>query len=162
MDNQQELFIIVNKKDQVVGYKTRYDCHHNHNLIHRAVDVIIFNKKGEILLQKRSKNKDLYPGLFGLSAAGHVGKGESYLLAAKRELREELGVTIPLKKIKKYYAHYKQESEMTMIFSGVSNGPFTLNEEVRSVNFVSVDKIKLLIKKLTPGTVTSLKKIGIL
>lgn len=95
-DKQDELFVVVDKKDRIIGYRTRYECHHNKNLIHRAIGVVVFNKKGQILMQKRSRFKDLNPGLFTISASGHVTKGQTYYRAAQRELEEELGIKIPL------------------------------------------------------------------
>src|SRR3989344_7169383 len=101
-DNQNELFIVVDKKDRIIGYRTRYDCHHDKRLIHRAAGIVIFNKQGQILLQKRSKFKDLNPGMYTISASGHVSKGDTYKKAALRELQEELGIQIPLKRVKKF------------------------------------------------------------
>ena len=95
-DDQKEMFVVVDKDDNILGYRTRYDCHHNNKLIHRAIAIVIFNSKGELLMQKRSKSKDTNPGFFSMSAAGHVGKGETYLEAARRELFEELGIKTKL------------------------------------------------------------------
>lgn len=64
-DNQEEMFVVVDRDDTVVGYKTRYECHHDRSLIHRTVGALIFNDKGQILLQKRSMTKDMEPGLWG-------------------------------------------------------------------------------------------------
>lgn len=47
-----------------------------------------------MLLQKRSKNKDSHPGLWDISAAGHVDSGETPLEAAVREVEEEIGIVI--------------------------------------------------------------------
>ena len=81
-DDQKELFVVVDKNDRILGHRTRYDCHHDKSLIHRGIEIVIFNSKGEILLQKRSKKKDLYPGLYTVSTGGHVTKGESYRQSA--------------------------------------------------------------------------------
>jgi len=91
-DNQDELFVVVDKNDKVVGYRTRKECHQNKTLIHRSVGMVISNAKGEILLQKRSLTKDLYPGFYSSSCSGHLKKGEDYQKAAEREIKEELGV----------------------------------------------------------------------
>ena len=48
----------------------------------------------EILLQKRSWNKDAYPGCYDISSAGHILAGDDFLPAACREVREELGLEI--------------------------------------------------------------------
>ena len=46
----------------------------------------------QILLQKRSDNKDSDPGCYDISSAGHIPAGSDYIPSAVRELKEELGV----------------------------------------------------------------------
>ena len=46
----------------------------------------------EILLQKRSKNKDSHPGCLDCSSAGHIPAGVDFIPSAIRELKEELGI----------------------------------------------------------------------
>lgn len=162
-DKQDELFVVVNKKDKIIGYRTRYDCHHDRTLIHRAVGIVIFNDKGEILLQKRSKFKDLNPGMYTISASGHVSKGESYKESAQRELQEELGVNLSLKKGKKFLLEIEQETEMDYLFSAKSNGPFKINkDEVEKVEFVGIDHLPKMLPQLTPFAILSLKELKLL
>lgn len=47
----------------------------------------------DILLQKRSQNKDSYPGRYDISSAGHIRAGEDHMESALRELKEELGIS---------------------------------------------------------------------
>lgn len=162
-DNQKELFLVVNKQDKIIGYRTRYDCHHDKNLIHRAIGVVIFNSKGQILLQKRSKLKDLNPGLYTLSASGHVTKGQTYYQAAQRELDEELGIKIPLKREKRYLAKSHQETEMDCLFTGQYDGPFyPAKDEVEKVEFVDINNLPKMISELTPFAILSLKELNLL
>lgn len=86
-----ELLAIVDEHDRVIGSKTRREIHHE-GLRHRAVHILVFDYSGHVCLQKRSLNKDINPGAWDTSAAGHVDFGESYESAAVRELREELGI----------------------------------------------------------------------
>ncbi|OGE77553.1 hypothetical protein A3J19_04070, partial [Candidatus Daviesbacteria bacterium RIFCSPLOWO2_02_FULL_41_8] len=140
MDNQDELFVVVDKSDKIIGYRTRYDCHHNKQLIHRTIGVVIFNDKEEILLQKRSKNKDTNPSLYTLAVAGHVDKGETYKQTAQRELLEELGISSPLFKKKKFIVKTDIETEMNCIFTATYNGPFSPNkQETDGVKFVTIN-----------------------
>jgi isopentenyldiphosphate isomerase len=62
--------------------------------MHRSVHIYVFNRRGEVLLQLRSKDRDIQPGRWDTSEGGHLDAGEEYLQAARRELREELGVDI--------------------------------------------------------------------
>lgn len=87
-----ELFDVVDEADKVLRQATRAEVH-GQGLIHRAVHVLVFNKKHDCLLQKRSRLKDKHPGVWDSSAAGHLDAGEDYETAARRELQEELGIT---------------------------------------------------------------------
>ncbi|KAI3687264.1 hypothetical protein L1987_80958 [Smallanthus sonchifolius] len=62
---------------------------------HRAVHVWIFAESTQQLLQKRADCKDSWPGLWDISSAGHISAGDSSLVTARRELQEELGLTLP-------------------------------------------------------------------
>lgn len=87
----EEIFDVVDADDQVTGTATRGEVHAQ-KLIHRAVHVFAFNKRGDLLLQKRSSLKDLCPGLWDSSVSGHLDSGEDYAVAAVRELEEEMGI----------------------------------------------------------------------
>lgn len=89
--SDDEIFDVVDENDEVLRQATR-SMVHMENLLHRAVHVLVFNKKKEVLLQKRSVLKDNFPGCWDSSAAGHLESGESYDDCAVRELKEELGV----------------------------------------------------------------------
>ena len=162
-DNQEELFTVVDKDDHILEYRTRYDCHHDISLTHRVTDIAIFNNKDELLLQKRSMQKDLFPGYYTLSAAGHVSKGEEYEEAAKRELEEELGVkNVPLQMVGKVIVETDFETEMVAVFIGKHNVPFQFaKDEIDIVNFFSQEEIKK-IKNLTPVAKACLKILKIL
>ena len=73
-DPQNEVFDVVNEKDEVVGEAIRGEVHRNPKLIHRAVHIWVLNDRGEILLQQRSLTKDKAPGQWDISCAGHVKK----------------------------------------------------------------------------------------
>src|SRR5258706_661349 len=87
---REEIFDIVNERDEVVGRNTRSEVHRL-GLKHRAVHVLVFNARGELFLQKRSLEKDCFPGAWDSSASGHLDSGEDYDACARRELFEELG-----------------------------------------------------------------------
>lgn len=162
-DNQQELFVVVDENDQILGYRTRYDCHHDKSLIHRGVGVILFNDEGKVLLQKRSVHKDTHPGYYDIAASGHVSKGETYEETVVREMKEEIGVTAELTFITKKLIHFPQETEYDAFFRGVHNGPFTISkDEVDKVVFATYKELRDNKYKLTEFAQIALKSVGVL
>lgn len=151
MSNQEEIFIIVNKDDNIVDYKPR-SITHKEGVLHRTVGVMVFNDKGEILLQKRSQHVDTYPGSYTISATGHVSKGETYEEAAQRELLEEIGISadqlkFEMKMVKDFPAHHELQS----FYSTIHNGPFKFpKQDVEKVEFVAIDKLPEYFDKSTP------------
>ncbi len=86
-----EIFDVVNEQDEVIGQATRDEVHAQ-GLTHRAIHVLVFNKRRDVLLQLRSALKDKFPNVWDSSAAGHLDAGEDYAECAVRELDEELGI----------------------------------------------------------------------
>jgi 16S rRNA (adenine1518-N6/adenine1519-N6)-dimethyltransferase len=86
-----EIFDVVDEHDEVTGQSTRGEVHAQ-GLLHRAVHVLVFNKRGDVLLQQRSMLKDAHPGVWDSSVSGHLDAGEAYETAAVRELAEEMGI----------------------------------------------------------------------
>ena len=93
MDNQQELFPVVDESGQVIGSATRGECHSGSKLLHPVVHLHVFNSKGDIYLQKRPEWKDIQPGKWDTAMGGHIDYGETPEEALHREVREELGIT---------------------------------------------------------------------
>lgn len=162
-DNQKELFIVVDEKDKIVGYKTRYECHHDRSLIHRSIGVFLFNSKGEIAFQKRSMTKDTWPGLYTMTTSGHVAKGETYLQAAEREMEEEIGITgLQLEHVSTQLMEDPREREMGCLFKGVYDGKFNINrDEVEGIYYFGKSKLAEIIHEVTPCCLKSLKILGL-
>ena len=89
---EDELLYEVDERDEIIGPRRRGELHRL-GLRHRAVHILVFGERDELFLQRRSPNKDINPGLWDTSAAGHVDFGESYDRCAARELEEELGIS---------------------------------------------------------------------
>jgi 16S rRNA (adenine1518-N6/adenine1519-N6)-dimethyltransferase len=115
----KERFPVVDKNDRIFGYASRAEVHGN-NLRHRAVHILIFNETGDVYLQRRSRWKDRHPLKWDSSAAGHVTAGENYDETARRELKEELGVDVPLERIFKLNASSRTDNEFIWSYRGVS------------------------------------------
>lgn len=139
----EEIFDIVNERDEVVGQATRAEVHAQ-GLMHRAVHVLVFNRRGEVFLQKRSLSKDRSPGLWDSSASGHVDSGESYDACAVRELREEIGLKIPKppKRLFKLAACEETDHEHVWVYRCVADGPMTLHpQEIERGEWVAPEKV---------------------
>jgi 16S rRNA (adenine1518-N6/adenine1519-N6)-dimethyltransferase len=120
-----EIFPVVNDEDHVIGAAPR-GMVHGDNLRHRAVHILLFNRREELFLQKRSRRKDRHPCVWDSSAAGHVDAGEEYDATAVRELREELGVSADLRRVVKLPASERTGQEFIWLYEGRHDGPFQL------------------------------------
>jgi isopentenyldiphosphate isomerase len=88
----EEYFDILDENANPLGIKKLRKLVHKDGDWHQSCHVWVYNSKGEILFQKRTKNKDSYPGFWDISSAGHVGLGEMPKESALRELNEEIGI----------------------------------------------------------------------
>lgn len=82
---------IIDENDNVTGKDTRENIHKD-GLLHREIHIWIYNKKGEVLFQRRAKTKETNPNLLSVSVGGHVEIGDDYLRTAIKELEEETGI----------------------------------------------------------------------
>ena len=125
------------------------------------------NSRGETYLQKRSNRVLFYPGYWCASATGHVSSGESYLEAARREVREELGIECQLAELGKFTSpKWKMgrlvEWEHITVFEGVTDNPkIALSDETEEGRFLPLNEFKSLVEKqpgiFTPDTLLALK-----
>lgn len=90
-ETDSDLLPVVNENDELVEVKPRREVHVG-QLRHRAVHIGLFDSKGRLWLQQRAIKKDTWPLAWDLSATGHVDPDETYDQAARRELKEELGI----------------------------------------------------------------------
>lgn len=89
-----EYFDILNEKGEKLGIKKERKEVHRDGDWHKAVHIWIFNENGEVLLQRRSADKDSDPNMLDISCAGHLTSGDNSLKGAIRELKEELNLDI--------------------------------------------------------------------
>ena len=143
MDENSEVFDIVNDSDKVIGYASRNEVH-KRGLKHRSVHLLIFNKQGSVLLQKRSMKKDTFPETWDSSVSGHVDSGETYDEALIRESWEELGVKfegVP-EKMFKVDACKETDNEFSWIYRYFSEGPFSPNvDEISEIKWFSIETL---------------------
>jgi 16S rRNA (adenine1518-N6/adenine1519-N6)-dimethyltransferase len=153
-DLKGEIFDVVDEHDNVIGQRPRGEVHRE-KLRHRAVHIFVFNKRGELFLQRRSRWKDVHPRVWDSSAAGHVNSGDDYAGTAPRELEEELGVSAPLTEIGSIAACAGTGWEFVKVYSARHNGPFRLPPaEIECGGFFTVAQIERWIEA-RPGDFAS-------
>lgn len=91
--DRMEQVILVNTKDQPVGVMEKMEAHRQ-GALHRAFSVVIFNSKGEVLLQKRAQAKYHSGGLWTNACCSHPNPGEDMIAAVQRKLKHEMGLTV--------------------------------------------------------------------
>lgn len=142
----KEQVIIVDKKDRILTIKDKQYAHIN-GLRHRAISVFIFNKKNELMIQKRSADKYHSSLLWANTCCGHPRYGEIILQAAHRRLKEEMGFDCFL--TQKFYFTYKSEldnglieHEFDYVFLGRYEGiPHINYNEVADWRWISLKKL---------------------
>jgi isopentenyldiphosphate isomerase len=146
---KEEWFDIVDEDGRVTGSAPRSVCHNGSKLLHPVVHVHIINSKNLLMLQKRSSLKDIQPGLWDTSVGGHVSSGEKLEDAILREVKEEAGIDIDLKKItplSRYVFESSIERELSFSFVYKTDDTIRHNaEEIDEVGFFSLNEIKRLI-----------------
>lgn len=138
----EELFDIVDERDQVIGQMPRSQVHTEKRL-HRAVHVFVFKSSGELLIHLRSPDKDEQPNTWTSSASGHLSAGEDYTETAHRELEEEVGLTGELEFLHKFEACPETSFEFTALYKLVSDEEPTFDPvEITCGEYVTLEELK--------------------
>ena len=125
--------ILVDELDRPLGTAGKMEAHEKGQL-HRAFSIFIFNAKGEMLLQRRAKNKYHSGGLWSNACCSHPQPGQDTRSVAEQRLQEEMGFVTPLEKIydfvyKTEFENGLTEFEFDHVFAGEYDGKILLNQE---------------------------------
>ena len=126
INDQSEIYDVVNEQDRVIGKATRREIHQKH-LLHRSIHILVFNSNKQLFLQKRSMLKDENPGLWDTSSAGHVDSGETYDQCAHRELWEELQLKASLSPLIKIQACRETYQEHVQVYTCITDEAININ-----------------------------------
>ena len=149
-------------KNQVFLKKELKSVAHSLGLWHKAVHCYLINDKNEIVIQKRSANKDLYPSFWDISFAGHVGAGEDTRISAIRECKEELGITLHENEIKYLFTiceslHFNKinNNEFVDVFLCKKNFEKIIkqDEEVDEIKLIKITEFIDMIEKKEPSLI---------
>ncbi|MCE2864360.1 MAG: isopentenyl-diphosphate Delta-isomerase [Flavobacteriia bacterium] len=141
-----EYVVLVDEQDQDIGQLEKIEAHEL-GLLHRAFSVLLFNDRGELLLQQRAAHKYHSPLLWTNTCCSHQRPNETTLMAAERRLKEEMGMSAPMQTAFKfqYKATLDQgltEHELDHVLFGYTNQDPNINpEEVAAFRWISMAQL---------------------
>ena len=158
--HQDELLILVDREDNELGFASKAECHSGTGLLHRAFSVFIFNSSGQVLLQQRSEQKNLWNLYWSNSCCSHPRQGEQIENAAHRRMVEELSFDCELHYLYKFFYQESferkgSEHELCSVFVGRFDGEISVNiNEITDWKFIDTDELSRSIdqhpEKYTP------------
>ncbi len=143
-----ETLILVDDQDHEIGHQDKLSCHSGSGILHRAFSLFIFNTAGELLLQQRSQQKQLWPLYWSNSCCSHPRQGETMDEAVSRRLKQELGLNAKLQYLYKFkyqvpYLDIGAEHELCSVYVGQTDEPVQINEnEIAEWRFINIDDLE--------------------
>jgi isopentenyl-diphosphate delta-isomerase len=147
VSSESEELILVDTQDNETGHRSKAECHDGDGILHRAFSLFLFNGHRELLLQRRSESKRLWPGYWSNSCCSHPRRGESIHTATQRRLSDELNVTATLEYVYKFryqasFGDAGAENELCHVFLGTTGGVLRPNvSEIAEVRFVTAREL---------------------
>jgi isopentenyl-diphosphate Delta-isomerase len=146
-NTNEDLLILVDESDNIIGYDSKFACHKDNGKRHRAFSIFIFNSQKELLIQKRSAQKPLWPLIWSNSVCSHPRRDESYEEAVHRRLIEEIGIDTPLQFLFKfqYQVKYKtvgSENELCSVYIGMTDNEIKANpDEIAEWKYMNLNDL---------------------
>ena len=143
VSSEAEELILVDPDDNEAGFLSKAACHDGAGRLHRAFSLFLFNVDGELLLQKRSASKRLWPGYWSNSICSHPRRGESMQIATERRLQDELNMKCELEFVYKFayqadFGDSGSENELCHVYLGRTPMEVDPNKhEIDAIRFVS-------------------------
>ncbi len=147
VSSESEELILVDESDNELGFLNKQKCHDGEGILHRAFSLFVFNADGQLLLQKRSAEKRLWPLFWSNSCCSHPRKGESMEVATRRRLQEELGIDASLEFVYKFsyraqFGEQGSENELCSVYLGKTNQAYSANaNEIADVRYMARDAL---------------------
>jgi isopentenyl-diphosphate delta-isomerase len=154
----EEHVILVDESDREIGSTSKLQAHRDGKL-HRAFSIFVFNPKGELLLQKRTRGKYHSGGLWSNTCCSHPRPGERMEDEARLKLQQEMGFQCKLewKFHFRYHVEFSNgliENEVDHVFFGDFDGnPSPNPDEAEDWKWVDLKTLSIDIKK-NPETYT--------
>jgi len=143
----EERIVLVDEEGNEIGHDEKLKVHLEGKL-HKAFSIFIFNSKGELLLQKRAKDKYHSGGMWTNTCCSHQRENESFNEALHRRLREEVGFDSELEGIGNfiYKAEFDNgliEYELDHVFIGNYDGEPKVNpSEIEEWKWIDLKGLK--------------------
>lgn len=159
-----EFVVLVDEQDREVGEAEKIQAH-KLGLLHRAFSVLVYNSKGEMLLQQRAEKKYHSGGLWSNACCGHPRPDENIEEAANRRLKEEMGFNCNLKFGFKFiyrasFFNRLIEHELDYVFTGIYDGEvFPEINEVQALRWITMENLKKEITENPNGFSVWFRKI---
>jgi isopentenyl-diphosphate delta-isomerase len=156
--NDADMLILVDEADNEIGHMSKSLCHDGGGTLHRAFSLLIFNGRGELLLQQRARSKRLWPQFWSNSCCSHPRRSESIATATKRRLREELGLSCALHFLYKFQYQVQfdaqgSENELCSVFIGrTDQTPSIDRHEISAWRWISPDALARELAEDVAGT----------
>jgi isopentenyl-diphosphate Delta-isomerase len=138
-----EKIVLVDTHDNTIGSMEKLEVHRK-GLLHRAYSILIFNSRGELLLQKRAASKYHSGGLWSNACCSHPTPDETLADATRKRLRHEMGIDIQPEFAFKFIYRCELdkgliEHELDHVFRGFFDGtPFVNPNEVEDWKFMHI------------------------
>jgi ADP-ribose pyrophosphatase YjhB (NUDIX family) len=139
--SRDELLVEVDKDGKEIGSIISREAHNTNRRYHNAAHLLIFNSKGEIVLQRRAMSKDSGAGKWDIHG-GHQALGQTIEQTAKQELAEEVGIETELKFFKRWLNKTERQGEFCYVYYGISDGPYGFDRnEVMAIKSFDCEKL---------------------
>lgn len=149
-----EYVVLVNERNKPIGKALKSSIHTSNTPLHRGFSVFLFNPRGQLLLQQRSRRKKTWPLTWSNTCCGHPMPGEKSVDAAQRRLWEELGLrNVRLWNMLPNFRYRAEQSgivenEICPVFIGFSDTePTPDKKEVKAVRWVPWNEVVREAKK---------------
>jgi 8-oxo-dGTP pyrophosphatase MutT (NUDIX family) len=140
-DAEQELVDVIDDEGRIIATVTRREIRLR-RLPHRCVYVLVFNRRGELFIHLRTPTKDIYPSHWDVCVGGVLAAGETFDIAARREVSEELGLEADPESLFPFHYTDSFTTIRGMVYRLQHEGPFQLQkEEIVRGEFVPVEEV---------------------
>lgn len=144
--------ILVDENDNQIGTEEKMKAHLEGKL-HRGFSILVFNSKGEMMLQKRAISKYHSGGLWANTCCSHPKPGEETLNAAHRRLQEEMGFDCKLKEVFDFIYKVKLDKGLTeheylhVFFGTYDKDPILNKDETDNFKWISMEDLQIDVKE---------------